>query len=643
MGTFQQALQQFKGGSAPLEQLRSALLSDLAEQPDQYEKLRRETVRACKAAAIEPRTMESLLDAIDQGQTRIATIHSVDIPGQDDATVWVNGATAFADAAGPSAAMVAGDAPTMLADGSTAGEVPATRTNLPTDLQRDPLENTDQSAEGVKLKPGDILNNQFELEESVGEGGMGMIFRAKDKHDMQFSSSNPYVAVKVLSESFSGHRDSVMALHRETRNARKLRHDNIIRVDTFARDARTGQYFMVMEYLRGEPLNHYMRRKAGERLSYEEVWRICEGTGEGLKHAHAKGIIHSDIKPGNLWITEDGTVKVLDFGIAKVAKPDTQTVWQGLPALSVPYATQEMLRREDPDERDDIYALACVTYELLTGHHPFQKVDALQAETEGLQVERPPGLKAQQWRTLKQALNLHRDERTPTMADFLEGMRPTALPVPLYAGIATLAVLIGLLGLAWQQGVLNIDTAPKLDEAYVAAWLGVTSVRTLSNDELKDYLDEGHYVVDLGREEFDRGDFQEGNRSLKNGASTAFRAYHEVLLGTEDPMKRTAAATGIKTIQKTYADATARLRDEGMPKKALWLTCQALAQPPGTLAADWPPSVAQYEDLWREVKGEAPIPHAQGCTSSQVLDSWGNPLSLRSSGRSGWSGQSGTP
>ncbi len=626
MSTFQQTLEAYKEGQVALGELRSAMLAELADEPDTYERLRREIVRACKTQRVAPDALEDLLDAFDEGKTRIASVHSVVLPGQEDATVFDDDATECVEqTALASGATSSG----RRLHGTVVAAVPATAALTPSAQPPNP-------GEGLKLKPGDVLNDQFELEEAVGEGGMGVIFRAKDTLDMQFSNSNPYVAVKVLSESFSDHRDSVMALHRETRNARSLRHDNIVRVDTFARDSRTGQYFMVMEYLRGEPLNRYMQRKGGKRLSYDEVWRISEGAGEGLKHAHAKGIIHSDIKPSNIWITEDRNVKVLDFGIARVAKPDTQTVWDGLAALSVPYATQEMLRREDPDERDDVYALACVTYELLTGHHPFQKIDAIQAESEGLAVKRPKGLKSHHWRTLKQSLNLHREERTPNISAFLDGMRPTKPPIFMITSAVLLTLVMVGGGLAAGLGWFEYVSTPDADDLFLTSLLEIPADNPLAREDLNDYLDEGHFIVDEGRQEFENGDFQEANRSLKNGVSTAFRAYYTVIRGTEDAMMRQAAALGILSIHKLYSDTIAGLRDERMPKKALWLACQALAQPPGTRTPEWPRLVALYEDLWREVKGEEPGSYAGGCNSNQVLDSWGDPVSLRSPGTPRW-------
>lgn len=662
MSTFQQALEAYSRGRQDFAGLRRMLLEELSRTTGEYESRRQEILESCLRQNLDAPTIERLLADLDAGLARRAAVHSVSLPAAAGdataATLLAEGAEAEEEtvrehhqavpaavgtpppATAPKADTTTGiDAPTVCLEPDAelsrpAGEVVVTVPETARRDTRSPAAGTPGS-KGQRLRPGDVLNDQFELEEAIGEGGMGQIFRAKDTLDLQFSESNPYVAVKVLSDSFSGHKDSVMALHRETRNARKLQHENIINVYTFGQDHRTGQYFMVMEYLRGEPLNHYMQRKGLRGLPFDEVWRICSGVGGGLQHAHSEGIVHSDIKPSNIWITDSGKVKVLDFGIARVVNPDTQTVWGGLPAASVPYAAEEVLRQQDPDERDDVYALACVVYELLTGRHPYKKQGAIEAKAKGLSPNRPKGLKGRQWKTLREALSLRRDERTANVAAFLDGLRPQPWrwgPVVSTAGAGLLFLLMVTVLLGEWTG---LGDGPSEEERYVARLLEIEVSQPLSDEDLPMYLQMGHEATEIGREEFANDDLQQGNQTLKNGPSVAFRDFYDVLRGTEDPERRLAAAKGIFTIQRLYANTIDRLHADGAVKTALWLACQSLAQPPGTRTPEWARLRDHYESLWREVKGESAPAPSRGCNSNEVQDVWGRDLTFRSPS-AGW-------
>ena len=474
------------------------------------------------------------------------------------------------------------------------------------------------------LRPGDILNEQFQLDEVIGEGGMGVIFRAKDTLQEEFSSRDVYVALKVLSERFSNHPDSVMALHRETRNAMSLSHDNIVRVHSFARDRVSGQYFMVMEYLRGEPLNKALQRNGAKVLPFSDVWRICEGICRGLDHAHTKGIVHSDIKPGNIWLTDDNGVKILDFGIARVTDPDPHTMWTGLPAHSAPYASQELLRNEEPDKRDDVFAAACVIYELLTGQHPYRKVDALQAEQQGLVVTRPKGLKNRQWQALRQALSLQRDKRTESVAAFLEGLAPASIQPKTAAAALGGIVAVGIVVLLLNLDALGITTARESEtDMFLNQLMAIQPSTELSDSILTGDLDMGNFTVEEAREHFVRQEYLLGNQKLKNGVTTAFRAYHSVIDGTSQPERRQQAAQGILDIERMYVDTIDNLQEAGSSRKALWLACQGLAQPDGTNIPSWPPLVDRFDQLWMEIKGTSPGSHTDRCNPQDIPESWG--------------------
>jgi serine/threonine protein kinase len=311
----------------------------------------------------------------------------------------------------------------------------------------------------TKLSLGSVLKGRFALESVVSggdQGGMGVVYKALDLVKQEAMDRHPYVAIKVLNESFKQHPDSMKALQREARRAQTLSHPNIINVHDFDRDS--GNVFLVMELLEGcalDVLIHRYRRKGGMPLA--EALPIIEGIGRALAHAHARGIVHSDFKPGNAFLTSDNIVKVLDFGIARATKlgGGDKTLFDAgkLGALSPSYACPEQFEHVGPDPRDDVYALAVVTYELLTGRHPFErpdpdtpneviKVDSVTARSERLKPAPIPGLSRRQWNTIKRGLAYARADRLPNAAAFLEGILPRKLPVKTVLVACATALLV---------------------------------------------------------------------------------------------------------------------------------------------------------------------------------------------------------
>ena len=295
---------------------------------------------------------------------------------------------------------------------------------------------------GRQRQPGTIIKDRFILEETIGQGGMGEVFKAVDRRKLEARNTDPFVALKILSESFRKHPDALKTLEQEARKSQALSHPNIINVFDFDRDG--PHVFMVMELLNGQPLNKVVRDLHGNGLSLAEAWPMIEAMGAALAHAHKNNVVHSDFKPSNVFRLDSGTVKVLDFGIARAAANvgsssfDVGTVG----GLTPSFASPEMLRGEEPDPRDDIYALACVTYELLAGRHPFRRRPADQAEEEGLVPPPIPGLKGRSWRTLQRGLAFSRSARIATVEEFVAGMRPISRRAVLMGIAAAAAILL---------------------------------------------------------------------------------------------------------------------------------------------------------------------------------------------------------
>ena len=306
------------------------------------------------------------------------------------------------------------------------------------------------------IQPTSVLKDRFKLDEVLGVGGMGTVYRGRDLIKVEARDKNPYVALKVLNEDFKQHPDSFIALQREASRQQRLAHPNIATVYDFDR-TRGGTVFITMELLEGEPLNKLIKKKIRPQggLAFDEAFPMIEGLGNALIYAHEHGIVHSDFKPGNCFKTKDGVMKVLDFGIARAVKNPGQADGEKtlfdpakFGALTPAYASAEMLEGEEPDPRDDLYALACVAYELLSGKHPFNKLPANTARDNGLVPKPIKGLKRRQMRALLRGLAFARADRSQSVAEFLqqlEGSTPAlsnpwiTIPTALIA-IAVLAI-----------------------------------------------------------------------------------------------------------------------------------------------------------------------------------------------------------
>lgn len=279
-----------------------------------------------------------------------------------------------------------------------------------------------------------VIKNRFELGELLGAGGMGAVYKATDRRKLEASDKNPFVAIKVLNDDFRSHPDALISLQREARKSQTLAHPNIVNVYDFDRDG--DMVFMTMEYLVGDPLDVLLRERSGVGFSSDSALSILRDICDALIYAHSHNIIHSDFKPGNIFVTEKNGSKVFDFGISKAVKPsdsfvssvNDHTVFDAasLGALTPAYASLEMLQGKDPAPADDVYALACVAYELFSGRHPYKKIPADKALEQKLTPKRIKSLGRRQWRALEKALSLPRATRTESVSEFSDDFFGTA-------------------------------------------------------------------------------------------------------------------------------------------------------------------------------------------------------------------------
>ena len=302
-------------------------------------------------------------------------------------------------------------------------------------------------AEGAALSTGSIVKERFVLEEELGRGGMGIVFRARDLRKDEAQDRNPWVALKLLNDEFRRHPESLKALQRESRKAQHLAHANVVTVYDFDRDG--GNVFMVMELLEGQSIDRIIRDSEGEGVGVERALRLTRDMCRAMAYAHEQGVVHSDFKPANAFLTKENVVKVFDFGIARAAKRSdiastgSTTLFDPgtLGALTPTYASCEMIEGLEPDSRDDVYAIACVAYELLTGKHPFNRISAVEARDKKMIAKRPRGLKRQQWRAIQHGLEFNRENRTTSAQQFMNELMPRKRRSSTGIGIAAVVVI----------------------------------------------------------------------------------------------------------------------------------------------------------------------------------------------------------
>ena len=293
-----------------------------------------------------------------------------------------------------------------------------------------------------QLEPGTLIKNRFQLVKNIGEGGMGVVYTARDHRKEEAGDLDSVIAIKLLSDALKSSPNAMRLLQQECVKSQCLAHPNIVTVYDFDREEQT--FFMTMEYLNGETLEKYLDDKEGTGSDLETVMPYIEGLVHGLEYAHTKGIIHSDLKPANVFITDENKIKILDFGIARAiseSEEELSWLWEGnnssenkdntdseaeneLVAFTPGFASPEMFAGEAAAPCDDIYALACITYYLISGKHPYGKVQADLVKEMNLVPEKIDGLTDCQWNTLLSGLALNSEDRINSAAEFLQGFKP---------------------------------------------------------------------------------------------------------------------------------------------------------------------------------------------------------------------------
>lgn len=263
---------------------------------------------------------------------------------------------------------------------------------------------------------GRLLDNRYEIIEVIGTGGMAVVYRALD-HRL-----NRPVAVKILKDEFSRNQEFRRRFHAESQAVAMLSHPNIVSVYDVSRTEDLD--YIVMELIEGISLRQYLEKKL--RLNWRETLHFAIQIAKALEHAHGRGIVHRDIKPHNIMILKDGSIKVADFGIARVGSAQHTLTREALG--SVHYISPEQAKGSRVDNRSDLYSLGVVMYEMLTGRTPYDGDSpvavAIQHINGGARVpsELVAGVPMGLEQIIMHTMNVNPDNRYATATEMLRDM-----------------------------------------------------------------------------------------------------------------------------------------------------------------------------------------------------------------------------
>src|SRR5213083_1843886 len=213
------------------------------------------------------------------------------------------------------------------------------------------------------MSPNDVISGRYELNGRIGVGGMSTVHLAFDQR------LERYVALKLLAEHLADDPAFVSRFRREALAAARLVHPNIVQVFDFGFDEGNHQHFIVMEHVPGHSCAELLRDRG--HLDVDQGVEIIAQACRGLEYAHRNGVIHRDVKPGNLLVSDADVVKLADFGIARAT--DQSSITQvGSVLGTAAYLAPEQARGEEAGPRADIYSLGVVTYQLLSGRLPYE-------------------------------------------------------------------------------------------------------------------------------------------------------------------------------------------------------------------------------------------------------------------------------
>lgn len=261
---------------------------------------------------------------------------------------------------------------------------------------------------------GRTLDGRYKIEETVGVGGMAVVYKAYDSID------DRTVAVKILKDEYLANEEFRRRFKNESKAIAVLSHPNIVKVYDVSYGDKL--QYIIMEYVEGITLKEYIESRG--KIAWRDAVHFITQILRALQHAHDKGIVHRDVKPQNIMMLQNGTIKVTDFGIARFSRSETRTMSDNAIG-SVHYISPEQARGDITDDKADIYSLGVVMYEMLTGQLPFQSDNSVSVAIMQLQAEPkrpceinpeiPPGLE----QITMRAMQKNKQDRYQSAAEML--------------------------------------------------------------------------------------------------------------------------------------------------------------------------------------------------------------------------------
>lgn len=297
-----------------------------------------------------------------------------------------------------------------------------------------------QPATSATLNPvdaiplGTVLKERYRILAPLGLGGVGQVF---DAIDLAKSKERDFhVTVKVIAVNLRQQPLAYAALEAAVRRCQTLVHPNIVAI--YDIDQQDDQVFIVMESLRGRWLSGLVREVRGKGLEYEKAWPIIEGIANGLAYAHRHGVVHCDLSPHAVFLCEDGTPKIMGFGLVHAVPSSNESLdvldTLTLRAYTEAYTADPWAQQGEPHPADDLYPLGVIAYEMLAGTHPFQRCTLTMARQRGLKFAPIPGLNRRARKLIERCLSFERRTRPQDGTIFLRRMRPNLLQRLLFAG-----------------------------------------------------------------------------------------------------------------------------------------------------------------------------------------------------------------
>ena len=281
-----------------------------------------------------------------------------------------------------------------------------------------------EEPDGDRLQVGSVLRDRFLLQKKIYGGSMGVVYKALDRRLAEANSVDSSVAIKVLAPQLSRNGNALRALQQEAAKGRCLSHPNIVRFIDLDRE--DDLYFIVMEWLDGRSLADILNDSNNRKIDKDTALDIVRQLAKALDYAHRCGVVHADVKPGNIMLLPTGEVKLFDFGIARVRQK--LSLGQAnfdpgvLGAVTAAYSSMQVLTGEDPVASDDVFSLGCLMYRLIAGYRVFGPRNAAEAADTGMEPQRPQGLDDLEWAALRKALSYSRVSRFASPREFVDAL-----------------------------------------------------------------------------------------------------------------------------------------------------------------------------------------------------------------------------